>query len=71
MQHKVESSGPYSRGARLRMVRLPVLQPTLCIALPGHTPSFSIMPFAMLVGHNVKLKQAKKNKFVFLSKEIN
>lgn len=49
------------------------------LPLPYPTPPFlswdvplsQLAPFFLLVGHNVKLKQAKDNKFIFFTKVIN
>lgn len=71
VQPRVVSSRPCSRGARLHMGRLPGLYPTLPHFSPRTSPFFLNHALFLIVGHNVKMKQAKKNKFIFLSKEIN
>lgn len=38
---------------------------------PRTSPFFLTRALFLLVGHNEKLKQVKKNKFIFLLKEIN
>ena len=48
----------------------PLTMPNTPASLPG-CPLFSVGPFVLLVGCNVKLKQAKDNKFIFFSKVIN